>query len=64
MGGVILMIAANAVAGVCIVLLSALYFALAEIINYLAVIARSCATRQSSVTPETADDVEFDLSTG
>jgi predicted RND superfamily exporter protein len=38
--GIILMVAANAVIGVAIVLLSALYFALAEIIRYLALIAR------------------------
>lgn len=40
-GGVILLVAANAVIGVAIILLSALYFALAEIIAYLAVIARN-----------------------
>lgn len=39
-GGILLLVAANAVVGVCAVLLSALCFALAQIIEYLAVIAR------------------------
>lgn len=37
--GIVFMIAANPALGVAIVLLSALYFALAEIIRYLAIIA-------------------------
>jgi len=39
--GVLMMIASTPTLGVAIVLLSALYFALAEIINYLAIIARN-----------------------
>jgi hypothetical protein len=46
LGGIILMVAANAVIGVAIVLLSALYFALAEIIRYLALIAYRAEGRQ------------------
>jgi hypothetical protein len=43
LGGIIMMVTANAGIGVAIILLSALYFALAEIIRYLAVIA--CRSR-------------------
>jgi hypothetical protein len=39
--GVIMLVAGNAQLGVAIILLSALYIALAEIINYLAQIARN-----------------------
>ena len=39
--GILMMIASTPTLGVAIVLLSALYFALAEIINYLAIIARN-----------------------
>jgi hypothetical protein len=38
-GGVVLLITASPAIGVAVVLLSALYFALAEIISYLAVLA-------------------------
>ena len=44
--GVIMLIAGNAQLGVVIVLLSALYVALAEIVNYLAIIARRPDTSQ------------------
>jgi hypothetical protein len=47
LGGVILLVAANAIVGICIILLSALYFALAEIISYLAIIARQAQGEQS-----------------
>ena len=40
-GGVVLLVAASPAIGVAVVLLSALYFALAEIISYLAIIARN-----------------------
>ena len=46
LGGVIMLIAGNAGIGVAIILLSALYFALAEIIRYLAVIARGSGSRE------------------
>jgi len=46
-GGVVLLIAASPAIGVAVVLLSALYFALAEIISYLAVIAHSLRTTES-----------------
>jgi hypothetical protein len=45
LGGVIILIAANAGIGIGIILLSALYFALAEIIRYLAVIAGGSGSR-------------------
>lgn len=50
-GGVVLMIAANGVIGIVIILLSALYFALAEIIRYLALISHHSHTARS-VSPE------------
>lgn len=40
-GGIVLLITASPAIGVAVVLLSALYFALAEIISYLAIIARN-----------------------
>lgn len=40
MGGIVMLVAAAPAVGVAVVLLSALYFALAEIINYLAIIAQ------------------------
>jgi predicted ATP-dependent serine protease len=46
LGGVIMLIAGNAGIGVAIILLSALYFALAEIIRYLAVIARGSSSHE------------------
>ena len=55
LGGVIILIAASAQVGIAIVLLSALYFALAEIIRYLAVIAS-----RPRPSRETAPD-EYDL---
>ena len=46
LGGVIMLLAGNAGIGVAIILLSAPYFALAEIIRYLAVIARGSDSRE------------------
>lgn len=46
LGGVIILVAANAGIGIAVILLSALYFALAEIIRYLAVIARGSDSRE------------------
>ena len=70
-GGVILLVAASPAIGVAIVLLSALYFALAEIIFYLAVIARNshaaesffrddfgCSTRAEE-EEELPDEIDF-----
>jgi hypothetical protein len=46
LGGVIMLLAGNAGIGIAIILLSALYFALAEIIRSLAVIARGSGSRE------------------
>ena len=55
-GGVVLLIAANPAIGVAVVLLSALYFALAEIISYLAVIARNSRAPETFYDPEDIHD--------
>ncbi len=52
LGGVIMLIAGNAGIGVAIILLSALYFALAEIIRYLAVIARGSGSGENAVSDQ------------
>lgn len=52
LGGVIMLIAGNAGIGVAIILLSALYFALAEIIRYLAVIARGSGSREDAMSDQ------------
>jgi hypothetical protein len=60
-GGVVLMVAASPAIGVAIVLLSALYFALAEIISYLAIIARNLRAPESFFeddTDEIHDEVD------
>jgi hypothetical protein len=54
-GGIVLLIAANPAIGVAAVLLSALYFALAEIISYLAVIAHNSRTPESFFEDDTED---------
>jgi hypothetical protein len=59
-GGVVLLIAANPAIGVGVVLLSALYFALAEIISYLAVIARNTRPTESFFEDDT-DDVHQEM---
>lgn len=46
-GGIVLLVTASPAIGVAVVLLSALYFALAEIISYLAVIARNSRPTES-----------------
>ena len=46
-GGIALLVTASPAVGVAVVLLSALYFALAEIIFYLAVIARNSYVAES-----------------
>ena len=61
-GGVVLLIAASPAIGVAVVLLSALYFALAEIISYLAVIARNSRPQESFFeddTDEVHDEVDM-----
>jgi len=61
-GGVVLLIAANPAIGIVVVLLSALYFALAEIISYLAVIANNSRGPESFFeddTDEVHDEVEI-----
>jgi hypothetical protein len=60
-GGVVLLIAASPAIGVAVVLLSALYFALAEIISYLAVLARNSQAPESFFeddTDEVHDEVD------
>jgi hypothetical protein len=52
-GGVVLLIAASPAIGVAVVVLSALYFALAEIISYLAVIARNSRPPESFFEDDT-----------
>jgi hypothetical protein len=52
LGGVIMLIAGNAGVGIAIVLLSALYFALAKIIRYLAVIARGSGAHKDTMSDE------------
>jgi hypothetical protein len=61
-GGVVLLIAASPAIGVAVVLLSALYFALAEIISYLAVIANNSRAPESFFeddTDEVHDEVDM-----
>ena len=61
-GGVVLLITANPAIGVAVVLLSALYFALAEIISYLAVIAHNARGSESFLeddTDEVHDEVDM-----
>jgi hypothetical protein len=61
-GGIVLLIAASPAIGVAVVLLSALYFALAEIISYLAVIAHNSQGRESFFeddTDEVHDEVDM-----
>jgi len=61
-GGVGLLIAASPAIGVAVVLLSALFFALAEIISYLAVIARNSQPPESFFEDDTEDiDDEVDV---
>jgi len=60
-GGVVLLITASPAIGVAVVLLSALYFALAEIISYLAVLARNSRAPESFFeddTDEVHDEVD------
>ena len=52
-GGIVLLIAASPAIGVAVVLLSALYFALAEIISYLAVIAHNSRSQESFFDDDT-----------
>jgi len=59
-GGVVLLIAASPAIGVAVVLLSALYFALAEIISYLAVIAHNSRPPESFFEDDT-DGVHDEL---
>ena len=54
-GGVVLLIAASPAIGVAVVLLSALYFALAEIISYLAVIAHNSRAPESFFEDDTEE---------
>ena len=54
-GGIVLLITASPAIGVAVVLLSALYFALAEIISYLAVIAGNSRPAQSFFEDDTED---------
>ena len=54
-GGVVLLIAASPAIGVAVVLLSALYFALAEIISYLAVIAHNLRAPESFFEDDTEE---------
>ena len=61
-GGVVLLIAANPAIGVAVVLLSALYFALAEIISYLTVIARNSRPPEPFYDTEDIHD-EVDVAT-
>ena len=56
--GVITLIAASVALGVAIILLSALYAALAEIINYLAMIAHNPKATQRFFESEPAEDFE------
>jgi len=61
-GGVVLLVTASPAIGVAVVLLSALYFALAEIISYLAVIARNSRPPESFFdddTDEVHDEVDM-----
>jgi hypothetical protein len=55
-GGIVLLIAASPAIGVAVVLLSALYFALAEIISYLAVIAHNSRGPESFFEDEEIQD--------
>jgi hypothetical protein len=59
-GGVVLLITASPAIGVAVVLLSALYFALAEIISYLAVIARNLRGPES-VFEDDPDEVHDEV---
>ncbi len=59
-GGVVLLITANPAIGVAVVLLSALYFALAEIISYLAVIAHNSRGPESFFEDDT-DEVHDEM---
>jgi hypothetical protein len=59
--GVIMLIAASVELGVAIILLSALYVALAEIINYLAVIARNSAATQRAFESDPIEDFEHEF---
>ena len=59
-GGVVLLIAASPAIGVAVVLLSALYFALAEIISYLAVIANNSRAPESFFEDDT-DEVRDEM---
>ena len=54
-GGVVLLIAASPAIRVAVVLLSALYFALAEIISYLAVLARNSQAPESFFEDDTGE---------
>jgi hypothetical protein len=54
-GGIALLIAASPAIGVAVVLLSALYFALAEIISYLAVIAHNSRGPESFFEDDTGE---------
>jgi hypothetical protein len=61
-GGIVLLIAASPAIGVAVVLLSALYFPLAEIISYLAVIAHNSRAQESFFeddTDELHDEVDM-----
>jgi hypothetical protein len=59
--GVITLIAASVELGVAIILLSALYVALAEIINYLAMIAHNPKAAQRFLEHESAENFEREL---
>lgn len=59
--GVVMLIAAAPTLGVAIILLSALYFALAEIINYLAIIAGNSGASRPSHDREELEDFDPEL---
>jgi hypothetical protein len=59
-GGIVMMIAASPAIGVAVVLLSALYFALAEIISYLAVIAHN-SREPESFFEDDADEIHDEV---
>jgi hypothetical protein len=63
-GGVGLLITASPAIGVAVVLLSALYFALAEIISYLAVIARNSRALESLKVIPTRSTTKWTLHLG
>ena len=59
--GVVMLISAAPTLGIAIILLSALYFALAEIINYLAIIAGNSGAPRPAHQPEELEDLDPEL---